>query len=57
MQPDGLLDELASFFLSLPLGIAALKGRTDGHKPAILVPLNDNSEFGWCANLLNIRRT
>jgi len=45
MQPDGGLDELACFFLGLPLGIATLEGRTNGHKPAILVPLNHNSEF------------
>src|SRR2546426_8963459 len=45
MQPDGVFDELACFFLGLPLGIAALEGGTNGHKPAILVPLNHNSEF------------
>src|SRR2546426_11850748 len=45
MQPDGVFDEFACFFLGLPLGIAALEGGTNGHKPAILVPLNHNSEF------------
>ena len=45
MQPDGIFDELACFFFGLPFGIAALKGRANGHKPAILVSLNHNREF------------
>jgi hypothetical protein len=45
MQPNSVLDKLACFFLGLPLGIATLEGRTNGHKPAILVPLDYHREF------------
>jgi len=45
VQPDGVLDELACFFLGLSLGLATLEGRTNSHKPAILVPLYHHREF------------
>src|SRR5487761_311335 len=45
MQPDGVFDQLAGLFLGFSLGVAALERGANGHKPSVLVLLNNYSEL------------